>query len=410
MYNDHDSTSLEVMSKAAGVNRTEALKVAMVSPYDYGTPGGVNEHIANLAHHLRLKGHSVKIIAPLANAKDNLVDQNIIPIGRPVPVPSGGSVARLSFSVWLAPKIRSLLEREQFDIIHIHEPFALALPLMVLRASKTINIGTFHTYRGQRMARDVIGRLYVRYLSRRYSKKLNGRIAVSKPAMDFISRFFPSEYEIIPNGINPDVFTDDTPPIKRYQDGKINIVFVSRLERRKGLAWLLKAYADLRLEHPDLLRLIIVGPGKLDEECSQIISEHNLHDIEIVGGVPENEKRQYYQTADIFCAPATGGESFGMILLEAMSAGKPIVATRIAGYSSVLSHGLEGFLVPPKNSNKLAAAISELVRNPALRVQMGARGRVTVQQYRWEKVTQRVIDLYKNALWQTAQANKNGSS
>jgi phosphatidylinositol alpha-mannosyltransferase len=363
------------------------IKIGLISAFDYSSHGGVNNHIRMLAAQFESWGHRVRVIAPCSDPKE-VAESNFIPMGRPVPVPARGSVARVSLSVWLRPRIKALLRDEAFDIIHLHEPLAGVVPLNVLSLSNTVNIGTFHSYPGSRLYRIGGSRL-----GRPYFRKLHGRIAVSQPARDFISRHFPGDYEIIPNGIQLDDYGEGVLPFPHLKDGMINLLFVGRLEKRKGLRYLLAAYSRLKWDWPNL-RLVVVGPGKPDDDSYRIMSERNLQDIVFAGSVSDEDKARYYRSADIYCSPATGGESFGIVLLEAMAAGKPIVATSIEGYSSVVTHGKEALLVPPKDDEALAEAIAELLRNRELRSTMAANGQVRAGEFRWERVARRVIDYY----------------
>jgi phosphatidylinositol alpha-mannosyltransferase len=229
-----------------------------------------------------------------------------------------------------------------------------------------------------------------------YFQRLDGRIAVSKPAMDFVGQYLPGEYVIIPNGLEVEDFTGpNIQPFSQFKDGKINLLFFSRLEKRKGLRYLLAAYSRLKWKYPQL-RLIVAGHGKPDADSLHIIGERALTDVIFTGSVSEQEKARYFRTADIYCAPNTGGESFGIVLLEAMAAGTPIVASAIEGFSGVITHGRDGLLVPPKVDDALATAIETLIKAPSLRNAMVQAGRETVEKYRWSRVAVRVLEFYQS--------------
>ncbi|MFC2034684.1 glycosyltransferase family 4 protein [Chloroflexota bacterium] len=367
------------------------MKIALVSPYDFAYPGGVTIHISALERHFTKMGHEVIVIAPAANTVSTFGDR-FIPIGKPRPVPTSGSIARITISLRLASTIKAVLSREKFDIIHLHEPFMPMLCSAVLRFSNTVNIGTFHACHGS-PGYDW-GKPISTWMLNRRRHKLHGKIAVSKPAMNYASKYIPGYYNIIPNGIDLEHFSPDVSPIEEFCDGKQNILFVGRLERRKGLIYLIKAYQHIKRDIPNS-RLIIVGPGAmLRKPYEKWISRKGLKDIVFVGYVPNVELSAYYKTADVFCSPATSRESFGVILLEAMALGKPIVATNIDGYANVVTNGEEGLLVPPKDSGRLAQALISIMSNKTLRQQMGIKGSLKAQGYNWEHVAQRVFDYY----------------
>ena len=374
------------------------MKIGLVSPYDYAYPGGVMAHIFHLSQHLIKAGHEIKIIAPLSSPPA-ILDKGFIRLGRSVPVPTGGSTARISLSVWLEPRIKRLLREESFDVIHLHEPLAPVIPLLILHLSQSVNVGTFHAFHGS-------SRVYwlSKHMLRRSHDRLDGRIAVSSPALGFVSKHFPGDYRVIPNGIEFNRFSKPARPLRDFQDGKLNILFVGRLEKRKGLRYLLGAYGKLKWKHPNT-RLIVVGPGNPEPEAYRFIAERNIEDVVLVGGVSYEDLPRYYQAADIYCSPATGKESFGIVLLEAMAAGKPIVATNIEGYASVMSHREEGLLVPPKNEEALEEALDTLLTDSALREEMGARGTQKAPHYDWEQVTARIIEYYTYLLDRRSVAN-----
>jgi phosphatidylinositol alpha-mannosyltransferase len=216
--------------------------------------------------------------------------------------------------------------------------------------------------------------------------------------MGFASKYVSGYYNIIPNGIDLEHFSPNVASIDRFCDGKINVLFVGRLEKRKGLNYLLNAYRQVKGEFPNS-RLIIVGPGtRLRKKYEKQVRRDSLEDVVFVGYASYDELPSYYKSADIFCSPATGGESFGIVLLEAMAVGTPIVASDIEGYASVLAHGEEGLLVPPKDEKGLAQALASLMADESLRRQMGARGVLTASEYSWGKVAQRVSDYYLRIL------------
>ena len=368
------------------------MKIAMVSPYDFTWPGGVTAHVAQLARALGRSGHEVKVLAPHSPSRDFQDSDLLVPFGRSVPLPSGGSTARVTLSWWLYPKIRALLKKEQFDIIHLHEPMVPILPLCVLEFSKSVNVGTFHaSYSRQHLYRAF------QPIIKRWQKRLHGSIAVSPAARRYVNNTFPGEYEIIPNGIDYKHFSANVAPLPQYQDGKLNILFVGRLEKRKGLRYLLEAYSKLKWEMPNT-RLIVVGPGNPDKESYRILSSHGLRDVEFAGRVSYDELPRYYATADIFCSPATGGESFGIVLLEAMSAGKPVVASDIEGFRGIMSDGEQGLLVPKKDTGALANALGRLARDPELRSKLGGQGSRSAEDYRWEVVAGRVEEYYNRCI------------
>lgn len=371
------------------------MKIGLVSPYDYAIPGGVTNHISHLADCFARMGHQVKVLAPCSNDRPHASPNGVIPLGRVTHVPHNGSIAAVTLSWWLMPKVRATLANEGFDVVHVHEPVCPLLPWMVLSLSNAVNVGSFHAYYERSFWYSVGGYTLAKMLTSR----LTGKIAVSAAARDCVNRYLPGDYGLIPNGIDLERFARNTRPLREFCDGKLNILFVGRLEERKGIIHLLQSYEQVKQEYPDT-RLIIVGPdsgnGKYDYR--QEVAKKGLEDVAFVGYVPEADLPRYYHTADIFCAPAIGKESFGIILLEAMAAGKPIIASKITGYSQLLNSGVEGLLVPPKDTPALGQAICTLLSDKAMREEMGARGKEKVKRYSWENVARETMDFYLGLL------------
>jgi len=342
-------------------------------------------------------GHEVKIIAPSSNPKKTSESGNAIVIGKPVPIRASGSVVRCPVSPKLlfSDRIRKMLDQEKFDVVHIHEPMMPALAVSVLHhsSSKELVVGTFHATRSNSW-----GYTMWKPLLKKWMSKLEGKIAVSKAAMGFIDRYFPGDYRIIPNGIDLQRFSERVAPIEKYKDGKLNILFVGRLEKRKGFKYLLGAYGHVKKEFPQCRLIVVSPPGRLSQKYEKIAGRRNLKDVVFAGYVSDEDLPLYYNTADIFCAPATGWESFGMVLLEAMATSKPIVASDIPGYAGLISQGVEGLLVKPSDEKALAGAILTLLKDKPVREKMGESGKKKAKDYSWDVVAQKVMDYYQHLL------------
>src|SRR5512146_1376432 len=362
------------------------MKIGLVSPYVYPQPGGVAQHVRFLYENLRLRGHDVRILTA-SHGPQRASEGDILRIGVGFSMPTNGSVGTLTFSPRYIGQVRTLLERERFDLLHFHEPFVPFLSLFLLRESRSVNVATFHAYAGFSPSYELGSRVMGGYAAR-----LPGRIAVSAAARHFIDRFFPGDYKVIPNGVDTAKFARAV-PIARWQDGTKNILFVGRFEPRKGLLDLLKAYRLLRKTGCQC-RLLIVGGGPQEREARRYVLISRLGGVEFLGRVSDEERDALFKTADVYCSPATGRESFGIVLLEAMAAGTAIVCSDIHGYKGVARRDREALLVPPHDSKDLAAARGRVLGDDELRARMGASGVERAAEFSWERVTAKVEDYY----------------
>jgi phosphatidyl-myo-inositol alpha-mannosyltransferase len=370
------------------------MKIALVSPYDYPFPGGVTEHISHLYNQFTVAGHAVRILAPSSQKDVETAQPDVYRLGKTIiPVPANQSIARLNLSQTLSRRVKQILADERFDVIHLHEPLVPALPLTVLRFSSTANVATFHATRD-----SYFGYLYAKPLLKRFMSKLHRKIAVSLTARDFVRQYFPGDYAVVPNGIDVESYARPRPPFPELQDGKINLLFVGRLDKRKGLIYLLKALPHVKYHFPNL-RLIVVGAfdEAQMEEYHDFVRDTGLTDVVFKGFVSDEDKIRYYQQCDVYCSPAIGRESQGVVLLEAMAARKPVIASALDGYRTVVRHEQDGLLVPAADETALAVGLCRLLADGALRRRLAEAGYAKVQEYSWAKVARRLLDVYAEA-------------
>ncbi len=367
------------------------MKIAQVTPYDIAHPGGVGQHIFHLQQEFEKLGHEVVVMAPRSAQGGLEVKPGFYGIGRPIPIPANGSKARLMFDVTLYNAVKEIMNREQFDVVHMHEPLTPLLPYIVLLNSQSLNVATFHAARETNPWYTMLKPYFGFLMSR-----LDERICVSEPARRNIDQHFPDSYRIIPNGIDIDRYNESVSPFPWAERGP-RILFVGRFnEARKGFKYLLRAMPLIQQQFPDV-RLTVVGPGDRTK-FHDMLQRYQIRGVEFVGEVPWDDLPRYYASCDVFCAPSIHGESFGIVLLEAMASIKPVVASDIPGYAGVVTNNLDGLLVQPNDSASIALAIVHLLSDESLRERLASAGRQTAEKYTWPSVASQILNVYQAGL------------
>lgn len=379
------------------------MKIAQVCPYNILRPGGVQIHVENLVKQLRAKGHEVKIIAP--GTRKKISRRGYIFLGKCTEVTFNKTQFEISISIGkIRDPIKEVLKKENFDILHFHEPWVPALPLQLLYENKKASVATFHAATTNTLLSQSIETI-MKPLAKTIVNSCDEIIAVSKAPAKYLKTFYKRKINIVPNGINLSRFRKKYNPIKEYDDGKINILFLGRLDERKGVIYLVKAF-NMLVKKNDNVRLLIAGDG--DEACKikSYVKKRKIRNVEMLGFIEEKDKVRLYNTCDIFCSPALYGESFGMVLLEAMACGKPVVAYANEGYKCVLKGKGALLLSEPKDIAGLRNKLDLLCRDEKFRFEMGEWGLSEVKQYSWDNICDQVLTVYNKAIKRNKEISK----
>jgi phosphatidylinositol alpha-mannosyltransferase len=375
------------------------VRVALVSPYSWTYPGGVTRHIEALATQLAATGHEVRVLAPFdaddrrsallhrgARPQVRELPDWLIPLGSTIGYPSNGAVSNLPGTPSTIATLRRELRAGRFDVVHVHEPVAPVVGWDVASSRVAPVVGTFHCYSESVPAHAVANLLG----ARRKLNHLAVRIAVSDAAAWTGRRFYGGRYRVVPNGVT--LPAGGVPPARRRESGApLRIAFVGQAVERKGLPLLLRAFEALRAQVPAELTIV----GASDDEVAPLMVESA--GITVLGRVSDAERHAVLTGADLLCAPSLGGESFGMVLTEAFAAGTPVVASDIAGYRDVVTHGRDGVLVPRGDATRLAEALRDLALDPVETHRLGLAARISAERYAWPHVAEQVVAAYEEA-------------
>ena len=374
------------------------MRIGIISPYSFDSPGGVQFHIKDLAEELIRRGHYVNVLAPAS--EDTELPPYVSSAGKAVPIRYNGSVARLSFGPRAAAKTKKWLDEHNFDLIHPHEPISPSLAMLAVWQTATPVVATFHSSQDRSRALQIAAPLLKTTLNR-----ITAKIAVSEVARRTVIDHLDWDATIIPNGItlakfSPVKFAKPlsgiTPELGNTDSP--TIAFLGRLnEPRKGLSVLVQAIPKVLAKHPNA-KFIIAGEGESGKTAAVQTLGPLINKVTFLGSITENEKINLLQTADIFVAPQIGGESFGIVLIEAMAAGTTVVASDLSAFRQVLADGAAGKLFPVGDGEALAQAISQLIENPAQRQKYQAFAAEWVRQFDWEIVTEQILKVYESVL------------
>ncbi|QVQ52051.1 glycosyltransferase family 4 protein [Spiractinospora alimapuensis] len=362
------------------------MRVGLVCPYTWDTPGGVQQHVRDLSEALIGLGHEVRVLTP-CDRPENL-PPHVTAAGRAIPVPYNGSVARLSFGVRAAGRVRSWVRDGDFDLLHVHEPAAPSLSLLACWLADLPIVATFHTSNTRSRAMAASAAALCTALER-----VNGRIAVSEEARRTLVEHLGGDAVLIPNGVDVARY-QDAEPLAGWPGSGGALGFLGRMdEPRKGLRVALEAFTMLAATRDDL-RLLIAGPGAGGAVQTHVPAEHRDR-VVVAGQLSEEDKIRAYHSVDVFCAPNLGGESFGIVLAEAMASGVPIAASDIPAFRDVLLDGRAGALFSVGRADALATAVAELLDDPQRRTALATAARRSVRRFDWASIASDVVRVYE---------------
>jgi phosphatidyl-myo-inositol alpha-mannosyltransferase len=365
------------------------MRIGMVCPYTWEVPGGVREHVSGLAEALIELGHHVSVIAPAED--DAVLPWYVVPAGRAVPVPYNGSVARLSFGFLSASRVRRWLKDGDFDVLHVHEPAAPSLSLLACWVADGPIVATMHAAMPRSRVLHAAGPILASAL-----EKINGRIAVAEAARSTLVEHMGGDAVLIPNGVNVRRY-EKAEPLAGFPGAGGTLGFLGRMdEPRKGLDILLAAFSLLAPERPGL-RLLIAGRGDQEDALSQVPAPYRDRVI-LLGQVSDDDRVRMLHSVDVFCAPNTGGESFGYVLVEAMASGAPIVASDIDAFRKVLRGGEAGELFEVGDPAGLAAAAGRMLDDPSHRAALASAAMAAVREFDWSVIARDVLRVYEAVL------------